>query len=164
MKSQKESVCNTILSVLSARGYEYELGCETPIKSVLTDDDKKQIRAIVLEGFMSGDISMTEQAREKYNDETKMKTYVSGVVNNWIKKNPEFNGGNKYVPANPGSRAGQGDEQIKALRGLKKTTNDPQALAEIETAINNRLAEIKPAQTVTIDVEALPEHLKHLVK
>ena len=164
MTSQKEAVCNALLSVLSARGHEYELNGEASINSVLTKDDKAKVRAIIFEGFRSGEISMTDDAQEKYADDTEMNKYVNGLVNNWIKKNPEFNGGDKYVPENPGSRTGQSDDQIKALRALKKTTNDATAIAEIDEAIEARLAEIKPSATVTIDVSALPEHLRHLVK
>lgn len=164
MTKQKTAVCNALLSVLKERGVDYELNGETPINKVLTDQDKSTVRAIILEGFMSGAIDMSEQARAKYDDETKMKTYVSGVVNNWIKKNPEFNCGVKYKPANPGSRAGSQDEQVRNMRALLKQTNDPEAVAMIEEAIEARLAEIKPKQQVTIDVDQLPEHLRHLAK
>jgi len=164
MSKQKTAVCNALLTVLKDRGVDYEINGETPIREVLTDTDKAKARAIVLEGFMSGHIDMSESAREKYNTEALMKTYVSGVVNNWIKKNPEFNCGVKYKPANPGSRTGSQDEQVKNLRLLLKQTEDPQARTEIQTAINERLAEIKPKATVTIDADKLPEHLRHLVK
>ena len=164
MEKQKTAVINTILSTLKSRGVDYELNGETSMNEVLTSDDKAKCRAILLEGFMSGDIEMSDQAREKYNDESSMKTYVSGVLNNWIKKHPPFNNGQKYVPVNKGSRAGSGDEQIRELRKLLKLTNDPQATAEINQAIQDRLAEIKPSAVVEINVDALPEHLKHLAK
>ena len=162
---QKTAVCNALLSVLKERGVDYELNGETPISQVLTDQDKAKVREIVLAGFLAGEIDMTEQARAKYDDETKMKTYVSGVVNNWIKKNPEFNCGIKYVPKNKGKYAGRGDEQIRAMRALLKDPRTPtEAHDEINKAIEERLAEIKPTKTVEINVEALPEHLRHLAE
>ena len=164
MKSQKNAVCELLLLVLSMRDVEYTLNGEVNIKDVLTPSDKAWVRQEVTKGFYEGEISMSEQAQAKFlSNETEMKKYVHGLVNNWIKKCPDFNQGSKYVPKNPGSRAGQGDDQVKAMRNLKKTTNDLTAIAEIDKAIADRLAEIKPA-TVEINVEALPEHLRHLVK
>ena len=113
---------------------------------------------------MANEIEMSEQARAKHNDESKMRVYVSGLLNNWIKKHPPFNAGKKYVPVNKGSRTGSSDPQIKAMRALLKTTNDEESIAKINEAIQTRLAEIRPAQTVEIDVDALPEHLRHLAK
>lgn len=165
MKNQRTATCETILSVLSARGVNYELNGSVSIKELLNADDKKQIRDIVKSGFLNGEIEMSDDAKKKYfGDDTAMNSYVNGLVNNWIKKAPEFNGGEKYAPKNPGSRAGQGDEQIRAMRQLKKTTTDEIILAEIDKAIEARLAEIKPESVVEINVDALPEHLRHLVK
>jgi len=164
MEKQKTAVCNTLLSVLTDEHRSAVESKEVAMKDVLTPDQKAKVRAIILEGLMTNKIEMTEQARAKHNTEALMKTYVSGLVNNWIKKNPDFNCGVKYEPKNKGSRAGQGDEQIKALRQLLKQTTDPQATDEINKAISERLAEIRPQQVVTINVDALPEHLKHLAK
>jgi hypothetical protein len=164
MRSQKVVVCETLLRVLSDRGVEYTLNGEIPLKSVLTSEDKKTVRELICEGFETGQISMTEQAKLKYLGKPKeLMKYVNGLVNNWIKKNKEFNGGMKYIPENPGSRSGSSDDQIKAMRNLKKTTNDPQVLEEIELAIKDRLAEIKPTETVEVIVDNLPEHLRKFV-
>ena len=165
MRSQKEAVCGLLLQVLSERGVEFEQNGPVNMKDVLTPADKKTVREQVTIGFLEGEISMSEQAQAKYlGDPKELSKYVHGLVNNWIKKCPQFNNGMKYIPENPGSRTGQGDDQIKAMRGLKKTTSDPLALAEIDKAIAARIAEIKPANTVTIIVEHLPEHLRHLVE
>lgn len=161
MVSQKQAVTNAVLSIFP----DYELGGETTLSSILTPDSKKEIRSLVFEAFKAGEVSFSEDAQSKYGqDDQALMKYVGGMVDNWIRKNKDFNNGQAYVTKNPGSRAGSQDDQIKALRGLKKTTNDPQALAEIEEAIQTRLAEIKPTKTVEINVDALPEHLKHLVK
>lgn len=165
MKSQKNAVCNALLSVLKERGIDYELNGEATIKSVLTSEDKATVKAILIEGFNNDKIVLSDSAKAKYiGNPTGLSTYVNGLINNWIKKNPEFNSGIKYAPENPGSRAGSGDEQIRAMRGLKKTTNDPATLEAIDKEIAMRLAEIKPASVVEINVEALPESLRHLVK
>ena len=159
--NQKQAVTNAVLSVYP----DYELGGEVTLSSIITKENKSVIKAILAEGFESGDITMTSQAQAKYvGNPTEMTKYVGGLLDNWIRKNPEFNAGSKYITKNPGSRAGSGDEQVRAMRSLKKTTNDPATLEAIDKEIASRLAEIKPVHVVTIDVDHLPESLKHLVK
>ena len=165
MKSQKVFVCETIMSVLKEKGIDYQLNGETPVKEVLTSEMKSTVRQIVFDGFKNSEIQMTEQSRGKYlSDDQKLKEYVNGLVNNWIKKNPEFNGGNTYKPKNPGSRSGQGDEQIRELRKLLKTVTNEKDKELIEQSIQSRLEEIKPESKVEINIDVLPENLKHLVK
>lgn len=165
MKSQKQAVVNTLLSLLEERGVNYEIGGETPIKEVLIKEDYTRANAILSAGFEAGEISLSDNAKAKYlGNESGMKTYVNGLIKNWVKKNPDFNAGNKYVPANPGSRAGQGDETVRALRALLKTNLDDEVRTEVNQALQDRLAEIKPKNVVTINVDALPESLRHLVK
>jgi hypothetical protein len=159
MVSQKQAVTNAVLSVIP----DYELGGETILSEVMTDAQKKEIRSILVSGFQSGQIEMSEDAKVRYADQSELSKYVSGLLNNWVRKNPEFNNGGAYTTKNPGSRSGSGDEQIKALKSLLKVTADAEVRKEIEQAITDRLAEIKPAQTVTINVDALPAHLRHLV-
>jgi len=163
MKSQKQAVTESLLTVLNERGVRYEPNGEVIMNDILTPDDKAKARTILINGFKDRTIQLSEQARIKH-EPNGFVSYTNGLLNNWIKKNKEFNNGIGYVPKNPGSRAGSGDESIRAMRALKKTTNDPAIIAEIDKQISERLAEIKPVQTVTIDVDALPESLRHLVK
>lgn len=166
MKSQKQAVCNALMSVYTERtGETYELNGETILKDVLVKADYDKVRAIITAGFEADEIVFSDDAKAKYiGNESGMKTYVNGLIKNWVKKNPEFNNGQKYVPKAEGSRRGQGDETVRALRALLKTTTDPEVQAEINQALEARLEEIAPKKTVTINVEALPEHLQHLVK
>ena len=160
MVNQKQAVTNAVLAVKP----DYQLNGEVILADVLNSDDKKQARAILFEGFKAGEIAMTEQAKVKYlHDDTALSKYVSGLLDNWIRKNTEFNNGQAYVTKNPGSRAGSGDEQVREMRKLLKVTSDEQARALIQQAITERLAAIKPESTVTINADALPEHLRHLV-
>ena len=161
MVNQKQAVTNAVLSIFP----DYELGGEVTLKSIFTKDTKAQVIAIVAEGFSSGNVNMSAEAQAKYlGDEKALTKYTGGMVDNWVRKNTDFNFGQKYITKNPGSRAGGGDDTVKALRGLLKTEQTPEARAEIETAIKERLAEIKPTKTVEINVDALPEHLKHLAQ
>ncbi len=163
MKTQKDAVCALLISALTARDIEYTINGKVCIKDVLTPEDKKSVREQLCEGFEAGEIAMTETAREKYiGNPVKLNQYVNGLVNNWIRKNPEFNNGVAYKAKNPGSRAGQGDDSIKAMRALLKTVDDEAVKTDILKSIDARLQEIAPHKVVTINKDALPEHLQHL--
>lgn len=156
--NQRKATCSTIIATLEERGVKYELNGSTPISEVLNDSDKKSIREALFAMFRSGDVEMSDEAKQKYSDDSDLKSYISGLVNNWIRKAPEFNCGGKYVPKNPGSRAGSGDEQIREMKKLLAQTNDPSVKEAVQAAIDARIAELKP--TVEVDYSKLPEELK----
>lgn len=161
MKSQREATVNAILSVLEERGVSYELGGSTNVSDVLTSDDKKKVQTILSSGFTKGEIQMSAEATSKYVGNTsEMNKYVSGLINNWIRKFPDFNAGSKYEAKNPGSRAGTGDEQVKEMRKLLKVTTDAEAKVAIQSAIDSRLAEIKPETKVTVNMDVIPAELR----
>jgi hypothetical protein len=160
MQSQKDAVVKSVMSVVE----EYTLNQESPLSEVITKDQKDRVKAILFNGFRNGDIELSTEAAAKYRADAELKKYVSGLLDNWIRKYPGFNAGQSYVTKNPGSRSGSGDAQVKALKALLKTVTDNEVRAQVEQAINDRLAEIKPETKITIDVEALPENLRHLVK
>lgn len=160
MVSQKQAVTNAVKQVRP----DYELNSDIFLSDVLTDSDKKQIREIIVDGFLDGEVEMSAEAKTRYfSDRAELTKYVTGLVNNWVRKNPEFNGGSgfTYTAKNPGSRQGTSDETIRALKALLKMTVDPEAKAEIQAAINLRLGELKPKPQ--INVEAIPAHLRHLI-
>lgn len=155
--NQREATVNCILSVLEERGFEYELNGPTPIAEVLDSNDKKNVREILITMFQQGKIDFKDTT--KLSDDKYMKDYVSGLVNNWIRKAPEFNGNAKYAAKNPGSRAGSGDEQIKEMRKLLSTVSDQATKDVIQSHIDARMAEIKPA-TVSVNYDAIPADLR----
>ena len=150
--NQKEAVFNAVTEVIGVTRTEEDI---TPLK--LDKDQKASVREILLEGFENEEIELK-------NDPKDMKKYVNGLLNNWLRKDKRFNGNVTYKAKNPGSRAGQGDAQIKNLRLLLKTDIDDDAKAEINQAIQDRLAEIKPEKKIEVDATVIPEHLQHLVK
>ncbi len=125
-------------------------------KVELSKEQKSAVNAIITQGILSGDVEYLKDD----SDEKAVREYVPGLVSNWLRKDVRLNGGGKYAPKNPGSRAGQGDAQVKELRKLLAQQSDPGARAEIQEYINKRIAEIKPAKTVTIDMSALPAELQ----
>lgn len=166
--NQRQATVQAILNTLETRGFEYELNGETPVSDVLTDADKKTIRDTLFTQFRDGDITVSESfAETKLNDDSELKKYISGLVNNWIRKAKEFNNGQAYVTKNPGSRAHSSDEQMRELKKLYtqvKAAGDTDAIAEVEAAIEKRKSEIKPKSAFKpINVDALPEHLRSLV-
>ena len=165
--NQKEATVNAVINTLEARSIEYVLNGPTPVSEVLTDSDKSTIRATLFEQFRNGDISYKPSFQSKVDDDAELKKYISGLLNNWIRKAKEFNSGNAYVAKNPGSRAHSSDEQLKELKKLftqVQAAGDQDAMDTVQEAIEQRKAEIKPKATAKpINVDALPEHLKSLV-
>jgi hypothetical protein len=146
--SQRDAVFSAVTNVCGTSDGAY----------MPTKEQRSSVNQILFEGFRSGTI---ECSREY--DDAELKAYVSGLQSNWLRKDTRLNGGVKYQAKNPGSRAGSQDAQIVAMRSLLKVyESDAAKTAEIQAHIAKRLAEIKPTKTVTIDVEALPEELRHL--
>ena len=158
--NQREATVNCILSALEERGVEYELNGPTPISEVLTPDDKKNVRSILFTMFQQGKVDFKDSS--KLQDTKYMTDYISGLVNNWIRKAPEFNSQVKYEAKNPGSRQGSQDEQVREMKKLLSTVQDQATKDLIQSHIDNRLAELKPAITVNLDL--IPESLRHLIK
>ena len=117
--------------------------------------------------FRNGDVTYKAEFQTKVDDDSELKKYISGLVNNWIRKNKEFNCGNAYVAKNPGSRQYVKDEQLKELGKLMQqvtASGDPESIQAVGKAIADRKAEIaaEKAKDISINADALPEHLKHL--
>lgn len=158
--NQRTATVNTILAVLSERGVNYELNGETSISQVLNETDRAKVRDILFAQFRSGNVEYKASFQAKVNDDSELKKYISGLVNNWIRKAPEFNSGNRHQAKNPGSRAGMGDEKVKEMKKLLSVTQDEEARAIIQKAINDRVSQLKAEkQQVEIDYSVIPKEL-----
>jgi hypothetical protein len=161
--NQKQATVSAIISVLNDKGVNYKFNESAPVAEFLTSDDKSKIVSMICQGFIDGRVEMSQEGKDKYlSNPTELRKYTVGLLNNWMRKAPELNQGFAYQVKNPGSRKGSGDETLKALRELFKITTDATVKSEIQAAIDERLNEIKPK--VEINLSALPEHLRHLVK
>jgi hypothetical protein len=158
--TQRQAVYQAVKSVLTEAGIEFYDGINA--KSVMTKEHRSQVNAILCVGFMTGqiDFKQTEANKAKLASESLLKEYVSGLQSNWLAKDDRLNGGVDHEIKNPGSRSGSGDEQLKALRALFSTITNPSDQAEIQAMIDARVAEIKPVKTVSINYDALPEHIR----
>ena len=166
--NQRQATVTAILATLQARDFEYELNGSTAVSEVLTDTDKASIRETLFSQFRDGTISYKETFQSKVDDDSYLKKYISGLLNNWIRKAKEFNSGAAYVAKNPGSRAHSSDEQMRELKKLftqVTTAGDEEAIESVKAAIEQRKSEIKPkSAAMPINVEALPEHLRDFVQ
>ena len=164
-KNQREATFEAITTVLSNSNVSFTPG--TNVKSVLTSEHKKQIRASLMAGFKSGAIESTPDfAKTKLNSDVELSKYCSGLISNWIKKDSRLNGNVKYQATGNGTRVGNGDSQVKELRKLLKATAGTDAEQEVADALNARLAQVKVSKVKKpeIDAEIIPESLRHLVK
>jgi hypothetical protein len=157
--NQRLATTSTLLAVLQERGVEYEQSGPKPISDFLTEADIKTTQQTLCAMFRAGQVDMSAEAKVKYQDDKELKKYVSGLVSNWIRKAPEFNCDKAYVPKNPGSRAGQGDSQIKEMKKLLAATTDAETKKVIEQHIAARQEEIKPVET-GVDFDKIPEALR----
>jgi hypothetical protein len=151
MQSQRQSVFNAVINVMG----EID-GAYTPEKS-----ERESIIDIVTESILEGETTFSEEAHVKYDSPTKVKSYVNGLVSNWLRKDTRLNGGSKYVPKNPGSRTGMQDSTVKALRQLLKTGLSEDQSSRVQEELEARLAVIRAekAKDIEIDFDALPEGL-----
>ena len=162
--NQKSAVFAATTSVLAEQGITLEAGMNA--KVALGADGIKKVREIVCLGLMTGEVDMTADSKVKYSTEEAMRGYTSGLVNNHLTKDVRLNGGEKYVPKNPGARTGSSDEILKALKGLRvQQAGNEEALIAIDEAIVNRQAELaaEKAKSIEIDADKIPESLKHLL-
>ena len=162
--SQREATYNTIINELSNNGVSFQDGSD--VKKVISSDMKKKIKEALMNSFKNGNVNHAADFNTKLNSDTELSKYCSGLISNWIKKDPRLNGNTKYQIVNKGARAGQGDLQVKEIKKLLKASVGTSAEEEVLKALNTRLAEVKAAKVpdLGIDIEALPENLRHLVK
>lgn len=154
--SQRAAVYAAILGVFEILGVEFEPKV-TVAEDFLTDDMRDSVSQILCEGFKAKTITLedTPSNREKLATDSKLKVYVSGLISNWLRKDPELNGGKKYEPKNPGSRAGSGDEMLKTLKAsMKKFGNDPVKAKAIQAHIDARVAQITADKTKEVTLTA----------
>ena len=120
---------------------------------------KEAVHDSVLQMFRAGLVAKNSGG----SDEVSLRKYIPGLTNNWVRKDKRLNGGEVYIPKNPGSRTGSGDEVLKNLKVMLTMVSNPDAKVAVQQEIDKRVAQLaKPA--VTVDVSKIPEHLRHLVK
>jgi hypothetical protein len=109
-QNQREATFNAIITVLSNSGASFQSGSD--VKSVITSEHKKKVKDILVTDFKNGNIDYTDDfAKTKLTSNSELSKYCSGLISNWIKKDPRLNGNTKYQVLNKGSRVGQRSEE-----------------------------------------------------
>jgi len=156
--NQKSAVYVAITHVLAEAGIKYEDGQD--VSSLMTPERRALVNQILIQGFRNKEdgISCTKQYDDKH-----LKSYVSGLVSNWIKKDKRFNGNTAYVPKNPGSRQGLGDVALKNMKLLLATVDKEEDRVEIQAYIDAHQIEVNAKavkKSPEVDFSKLPEALK----
>jgi len=162
--NQRESVYNAVVTTLKNKGINFEKG--DVAATMLSKEDHAQVRNIIKQGFTDGTVEFksTESNASKLNNPTELNKYVVGLVNNWLRKDPQLNGGTKYETKTPGSRPT--DEVIKNLKLAFNAVTDETKKAKIQEAIDNRQKEIDATKTtkkIDIDKSVLPADIAALL-
>lgn len=154
-QTQKDAVFTAITNVLSEAGIKLSEGMD--VASSMTRELRAQVNQILFESFRAGNIELDREFTD-----AELKSYVSGLQSNWIRKDKRLNGNTQYIAKNPGSRVGSSDPQIKAMRALLSTLSSESDKAEVQAHIDSRLNNIKSTKvkSVSIDYSALPADLQ----
>jgi hypothetical protein len=163
MRNQRSATVDVILNVFEQDGVDFELNGETNAIDIISPAQKQRVKAVLFNAFKTKQVAYKPSFQYKVDNDTELNKYIGGLINNWLRKAPELNGGQKYEPKNPGSRAGSGDAQIRELKKLLKKVAGTEHESKVQEAIQARIAEIKPEAQVTIDASLLPEGLQDLV-
>lgn len=147
--NQKEAVFLAVCAVKQASSFEGAVE--------LSDAELKNVREFVVLSFLAGDVELKEAEKR---DETYIRKYVPGLVNNWLRKDKRLNGDVDYVAKNPGSRQGVGDEMLRNMKALLAITTDPEDKKVISAEIEKRKAQLEEAKKPKLDIAKLPEHLR----
>ena len=151
--NQRESVYSAVVAVKGNVSGKVEL----------TTEERARVVGLVCEAFDAGEVTFkeTDANKNKLADEKELRKYVVGLVNNWLRKDPNLNGGEKYEAKNPGTRSS--DAQLKNLNLLLKATTDEKKQQKIQSFIDKRKQELVKTKAVEIDMDLIPEELKEIL-
>jgi hypothetical protein len=156
--SQKEAVYSAVQEVLGADSFEGQ-----DLNRIVTSEQRKEMVDRLMEGFKSGVITL----QTKFPSDQALRTYCTGLLSNWLRKDTRLNGGAPYQPKHPGIR-GRGvsvessDPQLKAMVTLLAQVTEPARRREIQKYIDDRKAELAESTPIYkgVDFDALPEGLR----
>ena len=151
--NQREAVYEATVSIIG-KEFEDGMNCHEWFKA--RPALKEKLVANLAASLDKGDWSIKKEQEN-------IKTYITGLIANYFRKDINLNGGDKYVPATTGTRTS--NKQIKAMRGLlKKFAEGSDEHARLTKGIEAAVAvERAKKLEATIDVENLPEEFQDLV-
>ena len=130
-------------------------------------EQKTTVKETVIDGILNGSIAYSKDL----SNVVEVKKYVSGLVNNHIRRAKELNGSIVYKSSKVGSIR---DSQIREMTKLLESSNYPEGSeqrASIQSSIATRTAMLqsekvaKRATTVaaSIDMSVLPDNITDLL-
>ena len=159
-KSQREAARHFIKEYCRDK----EIPVEGDMKEKLDKSAQSDIAYMMAVAAVDGNIPVKS---DKYETEKEYHKYFKGQVNDTLRKDIALNGGEKYEAKEPGKLKGSRDEVMKELKKAAKAYADkPELLAEINTEIEKRQAELDAAKASVskedIDWNKIPglAHLK----
>ena len=163
-QTQSQFVTSTCINYIREHKNEtFEVGVDNA-NDFLTRDDKSRIAAMLAEAA-ANDPSMRPSGKNKaYETTADVERHFRQYLSNNLRRSPELNGGVKRSELNE-EKKGPRDAQLKALKQLLAKAADEDK-ADIEAHIARRTAELEASRKkeTAIDVDALPEELRHLAE
>jgi len=144
--TQKDAVFSAVSQILASNNISFNPS-STNVASLLTRELRSQINARLVADFTSGSVEMSDDAKTKLNDVAELRAYISGLVSNWVRKDPRLNGGTVLATTgssttNASSKTLKTDPQLQALRKLHKAQVEPSKRLEIQAHIDRRVEEL----------------------
>lgn len=81
--SQKDAVYNYVVEALGQTAQDDQ---SIKLRSLVTKEVRKVVRQRLFAAVRSGEIKLAKQY-----DDSKLKKYCSGLINNWLQKDKRFN-------------------------------------------------------------------------
>lgn len=143
--TQKDAVFSAISQILATNNISFQPS-STNVASLLTRELRAQINAVLVANFNAGSIELSDDAKNKLQDVAELRAYISGLVSNWVRKDPRLNGGTVLATSTSttttSSKNIKSDPQLQALRALHKSQLDTTKQLEIQAHIDRRIAEL----------------------
>lgn len=157
MKKQNDAVFDEVCAVLGQSSFAD--------KVQLSSSEKSSVIKSIVSQILNGDVAFSDEAKQKHDTYEKISKYVRGMIDNHLRKDKRLNGGAKYATKNTGHKS-EADEELRQLKQLASQTHDPQAKKAVLEEIEERKAlfeKQKLLKSIKIDVDGIPDNLKHLV-
>lgn len=94
--TQKEAVYSAITSVLDDDDVDFDPGVSNTAQ-LLKGERRVRVINLIVQGFMSKEIQLSEEVEGMSQDEDALKVYTISLVSYWLRKDSRLNGGISYV-------------------------------------------------------------------
>lgn len=157
MIKQRQAVESAILSVVGT------------LTSDLSRTQISEVTEIVTNGIINGEVAFSDKAKNKYADRSSVSAYVRTMVKNWLRRSPDLNNGQAYVPTRTGVTRNPIIKQLQLLKNQRADSLSQEEIEAIDSAIEaeknkkSTSSKVKKEKVETIDLSVIPENLRHLI-